>query len=125
MCQTATSMECLTAPIALPWPILERGVEPARSLAGASGALFAGGAVVAGALSGPRCEVPGGGEDAHVCADLGDDDFGGAPLNARDRAQQFNGCVERGDAFLDRVREAVDLLVEEVQVREDRADQRR
>jgi hypothetical protein len=37
----------------------------------------------------------------------------------------FNGRPERGDLFLDRVREAVDLLIEEVDVREDRADPQR
>ena len=105
--------------------VLERGVQPARAFAGASGALLAGRSVVAGALPGPRREVPGAGEDAHVRADLGDDHFGGAPLNTRDAAQQLNGRVERGDALLDRVRQPVDLLIEEVQVREDRADQQR
>src|SRR4051812_1243340 len=34
-------------------------------------------------------------------------------------------CAKRGDALLDRLREPVDLLVQEVQVREDRADQQR
>ena len=90
-----------------------------------AGALFAGGAVVAGALPGPRCQVAGGREDPHVGADLGDQDFGGAPLNAGDAAQQLNGRPERGDALLDRVREPVDLLIQEIQVREDRADQQR
>jgi hypothetical protein len=65
------------------------------------------------------------GEDAHVGADLGEDHFGGAPLHAGNRAQQLNGRLERGDARLDRVREQVDLLIEEVQVGQDRADQRR
>jgi hypothetical protein len=69
--------------------------------------------------------VPGGREDAHVGTDLGDDDLCGAPLNAGDAAQQLNGCRERGDAFLDRVGEPVDLCIEEVQVGEDRADQQR
>jgi hypothetical protein len=39
-------------------------------------------------------------------------------LHAGDRAQQLNGPVERGDALLDRFGEPLDLLVEEVQVRE-------
>jgi hypothetical protein len=65
--------------------------------------------------------MPRGGEDAHVGANLGDDGFGAAPLNARDRAQQANGSFETGDAFLDRIGEAIDLLVKEVQVREARA----
>ena len=64
-------------------------------------------------------------EHRHVDADLGDDDFGCAPLNARDRAEQLNGFRERGDLFLDRVREPVDLLVKEVDVRENRADPQR
>ena len=68
-------------------------------------------------------------EDGHVGADLGDQDFGGAPLNAGDRAQKLNGRPERGDALLDRFGEPVervsDLLIEEVEVREDRADQQR
>jgi hypothetical protein len=41
--------------------------------------------------------VLGGGEDAHVHADLGDDHLSCAPLNAGDRAQQLNGLLERGD----------------------------
>jgi hypothetical protein len=43
----------------------------------------------AGALPGPRREVPGGRELAHVNADLGDQDLGAALLDARDRAQQL------------------------------------
>ena len=69
--------------------------------------------------------MPGAGEHAHVRADLGDQDFGGAPLNAGDRAQQLNGPLERGDAFLDRLGELVDLLIQEVQVGQDRSDQQR
>ena len=104
---------------------LERPVEPLRSLAGLPGAALAGGLVVAGALAGPGGEVLGGREDAHVGADLGDDHLGCAPLNAGDRAEQLNGRRERGDLLLDRVREPVDLLVEEVDVGEDRADPQR
>ena len=70
-----------------------------------------------------RCRAEG--KIAHVGADLGDDHLGGAPLNAGDGAQQFNGRLERGDALLDRVGEPLDLLVQEVQVGEDRADQQR
>src|SRR3954469_25813483 len=63
------------------------------------------------------------GNTVNVGADLGDDDLGGAPLNAGDRAQQLNRALESGDAFLDRVREPLDLLIQEIQVREDRADE--
>src|SRR4051794_36750466 len=38
--------------------VLERSVEPARALASASGTLFAGGAIIAGALPGPGRQVP-------------------------------------------------------------------
>jgi DNA anti-recombination protein RmuC len=69
--------------------------------------------------------VPGGGEDAHVGADLGDQQLGRAPLHAGHRAQQLSRLGERADLFLDRVCQLLDLLVEEVQVREDRADQQR
>ena len=46
-------------------------------------------------------------------------------MNAGDRAEQLNGRRERGDLILDCVREAVDLLIQEVDVREDRADPQR
>ena len=62
------------------------------------------------------------GNTAHVDADLGDDHLGGAPLHAGDRAQQLNGLLERGDLLSDRLGQAGDLLIEEVQVGEDRAD---
>jgi hypothetical protein len=69
--------------------------------------------------------VPGGRERRHVGTDLGQDAFGAALPDAGDRAQQFNRRCERADLLLDRVREAVDLLVEEIDVRQDRADPER
>ena len=150
MCQQATRIECLTAPSAFLWP--RRG-RRRRVLGGEVGVLGAGGGergfferpveplgAVAGACRSGVCRRTGrcrgtvrpsdarclgGREDAHVDADLGDDHLGGAPLNAGDRAQQLNGRLERGDLLLDRVGEPVDLLVEEVDVREDRADPQR
>jgi hypothetical protein len=53
---------------------------------------------------------------------LSDDHLSGAPLNAGDRAEQLNGLLERGDLLPDRLRQRRDLLVEEVEVREDRAN---
>jgi hypothetical protein len=87
--------------------------------------LFAGGAVVAGALTGPGGQVAGRRKHRDVRADLGDDDLGAAALHAGDAAQQSDRRLERGDALLDRVREPLDRLVQEVQVGEDRADQQR
>ena len=67
----------------------------------------------------------GGGERAHVDADLGDQHLGGALLDAGDRHQQVTLAGERGDPLLDLGRQPVDRLVEEVDVREDLADDQR
>ena len=104
----------------------ERDPEPFGAFAGPAGAAFAGGLVVAGAASGPGGEVPGGREHGHVDADLGDD----APRRC---GAATPGIVhssstagrERAELLLDRVGEPVDLLVEEVEVGEDRADHQR
>jgi hypothetical protein len=61
----------------------------------------------------------------HVAAGLGDDHLGGAALHAGDRAQQLNRRRERGDLLLDRGREALDRLVQEVDVGEDLPDDQR
>ncbi len=58
----------------------------------------------------------------HVGADLADDALGAAALDAGDRAQQLNRRQERADLLLDRVREPIDLLVEEVDMGEDHPD---
>jgi hypothetical protein len=79
--------------------------------------------VVAGAPAGPGRELPGGGEDAHVGADLSDHHLGGARRDAGDRAGERDPASSARARFgLDRFREPLDLFVEEVQVREDRAD---
>src|SRR3954454_3806053 len=72
-----------------------------------------------------RGEVPRGREPGHVGADLSDHRFGTAALDADGCAQQLNRRRERADLLLDRVRESVDLRIEEVDVREDRADPER
>src|SRR5262249_20536355 len=102
--------------------LFERPVEPFRALAGAAGAAASGRLVVARALAGEGGEVLRAREDAHVGADLGDQALGAAALDAGDRAEQLNGGRERADLLLDRLREPVDLLVEEVDVGEDRPD---
>jgi hypothetical protein len=58
--------------------------------------------------------VAGGGEDRHVGADLGEDVLGGAGLDPAQGAQQVNGGLKRAQLFLDRLREPLDLLIEEV-----------
>ena len=69
--------------------------------------------------------MPIGGEAAHVDADLGDDHLGGALLDAGDRAEQLNRGGERVELLFDLVGEQLDLLVEEVEVGEDRRDDQR
>ena len=84
---------------ATPTRLLRRGLIAAtgRPCGCASGAVLAGGLVVARAQPGPRGEMPGGREAGHVDTDLGDDDLSGALLDARDRREQFPGGTERGD----------------------------
>lgn len=72
-------------------------------------------------MPGPGRQLLVGREHRHVDSDLGDDALGVAPLNARDRAQQLNGRLERGDLLPDRFGQARDLLIQEVQMVEDRA----
>jgi hypothetical protein len=73
----------------------------------------------------PAGEVALGGEAAHVGADLGQHGLGGAPLHARDRAEQFDRARERGELGLDLVGKQLDLLVEEVEVGKDRGHDQR
>ena len=61
-------------------------------------------------------------ERGHVDADLDDQHFGGALLDAWDGPQQVTLAGERGDPFLDLCGEAVDGFVEEVNVGEDLPD---
>lgn len=58
-------------------------------------------------------------EGVHVAAGLSDDDLGGAPLDAGDRAQQLDRGGERGDLLFDRLGELGDRLVEVVDVGKD------
>src|SRR3954447_16859084 len=61
-------------------------------------------------------------EPRHVGADLGDDAFGAAALDADHGAQQLNRRGERADLLIDHAGELLDLLVEEVDVAQDRPD---
>jgi hypothetical protein len=66
--------------------------------------------------------VPGSGKAAHVGADLSDHGLGGAFGDAGDRGGRGDARCERAELLPDRVREPVDVLIQEVQVGEDRAD---
>ncbi len=70
--------------------------------------------------------MPGAGEHAHVGADLSDHRFGGALGDAGDRGGQRDGGLPgRAQLGLDRVRKLGDVLVQEVQMGQDRADDQR
>src|SRR5215212_12232606 len=60
-----------------PGALHEGGLQPGRALAQAGGAALARALVVAGAEARPGEQVAGGGEAAHLGADLGDDGPGG------------------------------------------------
>jgi hypothetical protein len=102
--------------------LFEREVQPLGAVAGLARAPLAGRLIVAGTLAGPGRQMACGGKARHVGADLGQDALRAAGLDADDAAQQLNRRGERAQLLLDGIREPVDLLVEGVDVREDRAD---
>jgi len=66
--------------------------------------------------------VGGAGELAHVRADLGQDDFGGALVDPGDGVQQRHLLSVRGDHLLDPRRQHRDGLVQVVDVGQDVSD---
>jgi hypothetical protein len=73
----------------------ERDPQPHRAVPGASGTVFPTGGVVARADPGLGRQVPGGREDGHVQAHLGDQDFGDPPSHARDGHHQLDDVGDR------------------------------
>src|SRR5688500_86726 len=76
----------------------------------------------AGAAAGPRRQMPSGRDPGPAGADLADDALRAAALDAGHRAHQLNRRRERADLLVDHARELVDLLVQEIDVAQDRAD---
>ena len=72
--------------------------------------------MIPGAEAGPARGVGRGGEDGHVHAELGDEDFSGPPADPRDGVQAGEGLRERGQEFLQAIAERGDRLVEVVEV---------
>ena len=83
-----------------PGALHQCGLEPRRTLAQAIGAALAGALIVARTDAGPGDEVAVGREPVHVDADLGDDHLGGKGLDARGRAQLFDGGTKGRDIAL-------------------------
>ena len=66
-----------------------------------------------------------GGETAHVGADLGQQHLGGALVDAGDRVEQLELTGERAGQLLDPLRQRLDGLIEEVDLREHLPDEQR
>src|SRR5205823_1873021 len=98
----------------------ERRPQPLRALARRPGAAPPSGRMVAGAHAGPRGEAGRGPKAAHVDPDLGDEGFGGAAVNARDRPPERRRLRERGEHLLDLRRQLGQGLVEKLQLGEHR-----
>jgi hypothetical protein len=96
-----------------------------ETFAHAARAAFAGGFVMAGATPGPRGEMPRGREAGHVGPDLGQDDFGGAPVDTREGVEQLDLRRQRGEALLDLPRQPLDGVLEVLNVREQFPDDER
>src|SRR5215211_5147348 len=79
----------------------QRGLEPRRPLTQTGGAALACALVVARHQAGPGQQMAGGGEAAHVGADLGSNDLGGQRANAGNGSQQFNGGAKGGEVVVD------------------------
>ena len=78
-----------------PGALHQRGFEPSAALAHPIGSSFAGTLVVARADAGPREEMCGRSEPAHVDADFGDDDVSAEILDARNRRYELD-CGAKG-----------------------------
>jgi hypothetical protein len=113
-------------------PVVERtlaaraaSIRAARSqrLASPAGAMLARALVVAGAVAGPAGRVLGGGEDAHVRAELGDQDLGGALVHAADGVEARELLGEGRHGAIDLGAHGLDGLVQVVEVGEELADE--
>jgi hypothetical protein len=107
-----------------PGALHQRGLQPRRTLAQASGAALAGALVVARTDASPGDEVAVGREAAHVDADLGDDHLAGEGLDARDRAQLFDGGAKGLDIGLYLLVDLSDGGIEGIDLLEMQAEQK-
>src|SRR6185312_8308121 len=84
-----------------PGALDERGLEPVPAFAHAGGAALASALVVARTHVGPRQQVPGGSEAAHIDAGLGGDCLGTERTYSRDGADEVDGDAKGGEVGLD------------------------
>ena len=102
----------------------EGGAKPAVPFAGLSGFVLPGTLIVPRTHPRPAREVAGGREHAHVDAELGDQYFGGALVDARDRVEVFHRLGERFDECRHLCAERIDQLVQVVNVRQEVTEQK-
>jgi hypothetical protein len=103
--------------------LAQAAAQPLGALAGPPRAVLAGRLVIPRAHPRPRGQMRGGGELAHVRADLGHDDLGGTLVDPGDGVQQRHLLGVRGDHLLDPRRQHPDGLVQVVDVGQDLGDQ--
>jgi hypothetical protein len=97
------------------------GVEPAVAVASPAGAVLARALVVAGTEARPAGGVLGGGKDAHVRAELGEEDLGGALVHAADGVEPRELLSEGRQRGVDLGADGLDSLVQVVEVGEELA----
>ncbi len=83
-----------------PSRLRENATQPAVAVARLAVVAFTGGLAVAWTQSSPGRQVAARGKLRHVRADFGQDRLGDADVHPRNRIQQFNAILERGDERL-------------------------
>jgi len=102
----------------------EGGLEPGCAFAHAGRTPLASTLVVSRAQAGPRDQVPGGREAAHVAADLGKDDASAQFVDPRNGGQQVDGGAKGLDLSVDLLIDGADRRVDGVDLLQMQAQQK-
>src|SRR4029450_7605409 len=103
----------------------QRRTQPAGTVPRFARLMLAGALVVSRTQRGPAREMARRGEGAHIHTDLGDEDFGRPPVDARNAIQSVELVRKRGEAIFDLRAERADSLVEVIEMRQELAHQKR
>src|SRR5260370_41432450 len=101
----------------------QRSAQPRTAFTGATTQALARAFIVARTHARPRGEMPGTGDAAHVRSDLGEDDFGQAPLDAWDGLQTLEVLLKRPQARRNLLAQMRNSLIEAVDMSELLPDQ--
>src|SRR5258708_2072921 len=96
----------------------QRSAQPWTAFTGATTQALARAFMVARTHPRPRGEMPGTGEAAHVRSDLGEDDFGQAPLDAWDGLQTLELLLKRAQALRDLLAQRCDVFLQVINMSE-------